>query len=191
MFSHNAMNYTGKVGLILCPNAMDSITFASPSDAGSQIDPNNPGRRSSGLPPATPQLIQAAIDERLYDAYNELGVLNYRVLGVFIDPPVQYSLGEGIVSIEYSEVASAFPDQPLFCIYRGELFGVVQDNAGYSIGAKADVQSALCMFRTSAIMSNHGFNRTPVSSTAPKPIGAQWRRRLAKMLVRRIIDHNF
>lgn len=134
------MNYTGKVGLILCPNAMNSITFASPNDAGSQIDPNNPGRRLSGLPPATPQRIQAAIDERPCNAYNELGVLNYSVRGVFIDPPVQYSSEEGIASIECSEVALAFSDQPLFRIHRGELYEVVRGNGGFSIGAKADVE---------------------------------------------------
>lgn len=138
---HMRTNYSGHVGIILRPNRVDSITFALPRDAGSQIDATNPKRRFTGLPQATPELIRAAIVERDASNYNELGVIDYSVLAVFIEPPVQYSTMDGTVTVPNNTIASVFSNQRLLGLHRGELYELDWSNGQPRLGAKVDVAS--------------------------------------------------
>jgi len=135
-------NYTGKIGIVIRPNKIKSITYASPADAGSQIDPTNPKRRYTGLPQATVDIIRSAILGRCPDRYNELGVMDYTVMGVFIDPPVEFTTPNGdFQSIGVEEVLAKFSDQRLLCLREGSLYEICRIDGHLSCGQKIDVPS--------------------------------------------------
>jgi len=136
------MNYTGKVGIVIRPNKIESITYASPTDAGSQIDPTNSKRRSTTLPQATIGTIRSAILDRYPDRYNELGVMDYTVMGVFVDPPVQFMENGNLQDLNAEEVLAQFPDQRWFCLQQGRLYEVCRTGDGrLSCGSRIEVPS--------------------------------------------------
>jgi len=139
MHDWSIMNYTGKVGLVLLPNAATSITYASPKDAGSQIDSSNPGRRYSGQPAATPELVETAILSRLPSSYNELGVINYTVVGVFMDEPVQYSGADEVVTLTPEDISSYFSSKRLFYLKKGQLYECVGSGDSLVCGAQVSI----------------------------------------------------
>ncbi len=141
MNDFSKMNYTGKVGLVLRPNSSASITFASESDVGSQIDPRDSKRRFTGLPSATLELIQTAITDRPPNTYNELGVMDYSVIGVFIDPPIQYVSETGLHSIELRDVAKAFSAVRLFLLRGGQLHDLVSEDGRLTQGNVVSIAS--------------------------------------------------
>ncbi len=141
-FDLQRMNYTGNIGIVLRPNESTSIAFACPTDAGSQIDPDDPKRRVTGLRrPATIQDVRSAILDRPADRYNELGILSYTVLGVFIDGPVQYSFPGGVETVDYREIASAFSDQRFFYLHNGTLLHMEWTKGAPSVGSAVDLHS--------------------------------------------------
>lgn len=132
--SFNRMNYTGKVGLVLLPSTAGSITFASSTDAGSQIDPNCPERRTHNCGPVSLQAIDSAISCRSTDTYNELGLYQFSVVGVFVDPPVQYSSEFGFHDVTIDEIAFRFPSYALFCLRRGVLYTCHKEGGEWQVG---------------------------------------------------------
>lgn len=135
-------NYTGRVGVVIRPNKIESITFASPVDAGSQIDLTNPKRRYTGLPQATIDIIRSAILDRCPDRYNELGVMDYTVMGIFVDPPVEFIENGNFQQRNAEEILAQFPDQRWLCLQQGSLYEVCRTGDGrLSCGSRIDVSS--------------------------------------------------
>jgi hypothetical protein len=132
--SFDRMNYTGQVGLVLLPSTAESVTFASPTDAGSQIDPNCPGRRTHNCGPVSLHAIDSAISRRPTDKYNELGLYQFSVVGVFVDPPVQYSDEVGFHDVSVDEVALRFPSYSLFCLQQGVLHTYLKEGNVWQVG---------------------------------------------------------
>jgi hypothetical protein len=114
-------NYTGKVGLVLCPRQPDSITYACFKDGGTGIDPTIPGRRKHVRISLALNDIERAIDDRTPGRYNELCVLDYEVRGVFCELPIQYIAGGELENLTLADVANAFPGHALFRVFRGQL----------------------------------------------------------------------
>ena len=144
--SFERMNYTGKVGLVLRPNTVVSITFTSPNDAGSQIDPTRPGRRTHNCGPVSLQSIEAAISGRALDRYNEFGLHQFSVVGVFVDPPIQYSTDIGFNDVSVDEVAQQFPDLALYCLRGGLLHTLCKERDRWNVGQQVsavDVYSGI------------------------------------------------
>ena len=139
--SFERMNYTGKVGLVLRPSTAESITFASATDAGSQIDPTRPGRRIHNCGPVSLQAIETAISCRHPDKYNEIGMFKLSVACVFVDPPIQYSSDEGFHDVSVDEVATRFRDQDLFCLRRGVLHCLYKQDDSWHLGQRVAVAS--------------------------------------------------
>lgn len=119
--SEHNFNFWGKMGLILWPQSANSITFVSPRDAGTEPDPSNPGRRQIWRAPITSQALVESIDLRATDAANEWCVFDYTVVGIFIEPPIQFVENGALRDLEVADVFRAFPTMRVFAFYCGQL----------------------------------------------------------------------
>ena len=89
--SETNLEFWGNIGLILWPRSPNSITFVSEEDAGTTPDPNHTGRRNlTPRMPVTAQALVDSIEQRPPNAANEWCLLDYEVVGVFVEPPIQY-----------------------------------------------------------------------------------------------------
>jgi hypothetical protein len=112
-------NCTGPLGLIIAPASDESITGAAPHDCGSQL--HSDGTRvvceQWRHPSATE--FTASVEGRFADAYNEIVVANYRVLGILVITWHGTEVNYGEVQYSLSEIAAMFPTLPLFGWERG------------------------------------------------------------------------
>ena len=126
----------GQVGLILFPKSPDSITLVSPCDGGTSIDPDNFGRRVHPRDPITKRAIVESMDQRAKGSTNEWCLLAYDALGIYVEPPIQYSEGSKILDIDLSEVFEAFPEQKVYGFIGKQLFDVQKNGSvGSNISA--------------------------------------------------------
>lgn len=136
-------NYTGPCGLVLRPIGENAITYAWHKDAGTSIGEN--GRRAGISADALVFPLDRAISCRAADTYNEVGVLGYEVLGIFMDRlQFEYSIPDCQVAdrltafgnpgpehtnyakafmeeITLNDVCKTFPDLDIFLLRCGQL----------------------------------------------------------------------
>jgi hypothetical protein len=136
-------NYMGKIGVILFPKILDSITFASATDGGTLIDPSRPGRRLHVCNPISINNISDSIINRSPSEYNELCIYSYKVVGVFIDPPVQFSTPEEVINPTDLDIHSSFPNIRFYGLRKGELLSAsyLQDTMQFSFGSKINIDT--------------------------------------------------
>jgi hypothetical protein len=97
------------MGLIIDPVCFKNITHASKSDGGTTPAPN--GLRSGTNQLNSPNDIGSAITKRAPNDYNEICVVNYDVIGVFVTPQVHFKDGE---SYSVSTICDIFSDRLRF-----------------------------------------------------------------------------
>jgi hypothetical protein len=119
--SESKLNFFGRVGLIIWPNSHNSITLASPTDAGTTPDSNNPGRRNINQTPITLDALSNSIDSRKPNECNEWCIFDYKVIGLFIERPIYYSENDVIHYITLSDIAQNFPGMKIFTFCCGQL----------------------------------------------------------------------
>jgi hypothetical protein len=95
------------------------VSLVSYRDAGTQIDPLRPGRRDIPRLPITQQALADSIDHRT--SCNEWCVLDYDVIGIFIEPPIQYTEGDQLKDIEVPDVFSHFPNLSVYAFHNRAL----------------------------------------------------------------------
>lgn len=111
-------NFWGRIGLILSPKSPDSITLVSPKDAGTTPDQSNNGRRKFQRVAITSRALVESIDLRPSQSCNEWCVLDYRVIGVFIEPPIQYCENDELRDLNVSDVFAHFPGLPVYAFHN-------------------------------------------------------------------------
>lgn len=108
--SESTQNYCGRIGLIVWPKSVNSVTFVSPHDVGTYPDPAHSGRRAGFQRAAiTSEQLVNSIDLRAADSYNEWCLLDYKVVGVFIEPDIQYIEQGDLLDLPVPKVFSMFP----------------------------------------------------------------------------------
>lgn len=115
------LDFWGKMGIIVWPKSANSITLVSPQDAGSTPDPNIPGRRNLRRMPITERAICESIDQRPPKTANEWCVLDYHVLGLFVEPPIQFMEDGVLESIDLPQVFHDFVKWPVYGFCHGRL----------------------------------------------------------------------
>lgn len=119
--SETNLNFWGKIGLILSPKSHDSITLVSPKDAGTIPDPSNNGRRAIRRVAITSKALVESIDLRQPQSCNEWCVLDYRAIGVFIEPPIQYVENDQFLDLNIPDVFVHFPGLPVYAFHNGTI----------------------------------------------------------------------
>jgi hypothetical protein len=132
----------GKIGVILFPKSPDSITLVSATDAGSWIDPSLNGRRVIARKPISINDISDSIIKRASLEYNEICIFSYSVMGVFIDPPVQFSTPEGLLAPTDEQIYSCLPGSRFYGLKNGELCSASysQDDSRFLYGTRIDIK---------------------------------------------------
>lgn len=119
--SETTRNFWGKIGVIIWPKSKDSVTLVCPRDAGTAPDPQNLGRRSIARMPITSQALINSIDNRSPTEANEWCLLDYEVVGIFIEPPIQYQENNQINEINITQVFIEFPGMKVYAFCYGKL----------------------------------------------------------------------
>ncbi len=115
------LDFWGRIGLILWPRSHNSITLVSPIDAGTIPDPNNFGRRQITRLPITSDALVNSIDSRPPQTANEWCVLDYDVIGIFVEPKIQYVENGDLHDVELMDVFQNFPSMRVFAFNNGLL----------------------------------------------------------------------
>ncbi len=114
-------DFWGRMGLILWPKSHNSITLVSPTDAGTVPDLSIVGRRQINRLPITSCALVNSIDHRPPHTANEWCVLDYAVIGIFVEPPIQYVENGDLHGIELKDVFQFFPSLKVFAFCHGQL----------------------------------------------------------------------
>lgn len=131
-------NFWGRMGLILWPKSPNSITLVSPQDAGT-IPDHKTGRRKLTRLPITTNALVNSIDKRPPREANEWCILDYDVIGIFVEPEIQYVENETYHTITLKEVFDNFPDMKVFAFHNNQLREVIQYNQCGSLISIADL----------------------------------------------------
>lgn len=148
--SEETTSYWGRIGLVLCPLGPESITLACWRDAGTLPDPNNYGRRIHPTITITEKILRDSIECRAPNSANEWCVLNYDVLGVLVEPPIQYLEGGVFETLEVERVFDVFPNQSVYCFKKGVLHEVNRAGTWGPIMHHCDLYAGL-LGRSSAL----------------------------------------
>jgi hypothetical protein len=115
--SFDRRNFTGKIGLILVPPSIDAISHATAQDGGTWTperfgDPREPKPNYT----ITETIVRRATDDRPDNEHNELCVIAYRVVGVFMSCPVTFNTRSGIDLFQpsHAEIYAALANQRFF-----------------------------------------------------------------------------
>lgn len=142
-------NAIGRVGLILKPESNHSILYTNKSDAGSGVVDFNGFRSGAGQSPSRDSCLNS-IRNRASNGYNEWGVKDYSVAGVFVFFPIEVwstctiSGPNGVISTKAGKqesietVAGDFPGLRLITVHQGKFWEVdAQANFGRCVDAKS------------------------------------------------------
>lgn len=114
------LNFWGRIGLIIRPRHANSVTLVSSSDAGTVPDQAHYGRRQISRYPITSQALVESIDGRPSNSCNEWCVLDYDVIGVFIELPIQYLREDGaLTDLKVDDVFKHFPGLHVYAFHNG------------------------------------------------------------------------
>lgn len=116
-------NYTGPLGIIISPKLNCSITHANRTDSGSTPALREQTRTNNQV--CTISDFEIAIINRVN--YNEIFVHSYKVIGIFIKPPITFNLGTYQVSFTDKEIYSAFPGYDFYLLNYGNFTRLIFD----------------------------------------------------------------
>lgn len=134
---HGPMRHaTGTVGLVLCPNARQSLLAVSPRNAGSYVDAD--GTRRAQEHDIDLALLEASLSLR-GDRYNEWVVRDFTVLGLFVAEPTSVWR---TVPIHLPPEVAALQGGPIESVVDTSLADAVKDFPALPIYALRD--SAIC-----------------------------------------------
>lgn len=117
------LNYTGPLGIIISPKLNSSITHANPTDSGSTPDLREQTRINNLV--CLVSDFENSIVNRVN--YNEIFVHTYKVVGIFIKPPITFNLGTHQVSFTDKEIYSAFPEYDFYQLNYGNFSRLIFD----------------------------------------------------------------
>ncbi|HGS5305550.1 TPA: hypothetical protein ACMDWJ_003556 [Vibrio cholerae] len=120
-------NYSGALGVVLKPNANNSIIHSSASDAGT-----TPAMRDNaiGKCTSTDQDFESAIKNRPTQTYNEIVVHDYECLGVFVQDVVEFidphNAGNPVL-LKHADIYSHFGNVNYFLLENGLFYPAAYD----------------------------------------------------------------
>jgi hypothetical protein len=122
------LNYTGPLGIIISPKINCSITHANPTDSGSTPVSREETRTNNQV--CTVSDFENAIINRVN--YNEIFVHTYKVIGIFIKPPITFNMGSYQASFTDKEIYSAFPEYDCYLLNYGNFTRLIFDKTHQS-----------------------------------------------------------
>ena len=81
----------------------------------------NHGRRQISRMPITSHALVESIDLREQHTANEWCVLDYKVIGIFVEPPIQYTENGALHELNLADVFYEFPGMRIFAFFYGKL----------------------------------------------------------------------
>ncbi|KOO13205.1 hypothetical protein AKJ18_19775 [Vibrio xuii] len=130
-------NYSGALGVVLKPNANDSIIYSSQNDVGTTPEQRNNG---IGKYVSTDQEFESAIQGRQRQAYNEIIVHDYTCLGVFVEDIVQFTDHNNgkLIHLSHADIYKHFGNVNYFLLEKG-LFYLAVYNQNTNVFEKSSV----------------------------------------------------
>ena len=133
-------NYSGALGVVLKPNANNSIIHSSADDVGT-----TPKMRDDGIGKftSTDQEFESAIQDRLKQTYNEIVVHDYECLGVFVQDIVEFidpHNAGNLVLLKHADIYSHFGNMNYFLLENGLFYQASYDQSANAFKKSSVVQ---------------------------------------------------